>query len=164
MSKEIFVHIDLKGKPFFVGRLWVHNAKGRESASFEYSSEWRSSPVRFSLEPALAVGEGSFHTDKALFGSMGGYRRCMILNQPPPTKSQESSTPGLTSTMERHPLIWHTKWHRSLVLSRKRRDESPGKWEWPSGPGAGTLPNGVQAKKKWNLCVPRLIMKTCARL
>ena len=73
MSKEIFVHIDLKGKPFFVGRLWVHTAKGRESASFEYSSEWRSSPIRFSLEPALAVGEGSFYTDKALFGSMGDF-------------------------------------------------------------------------------------------
>ncbi len=71
MSKKILVHIDLKGKTHFVGRLWIHAGKGRESASFEYSSEWRSSPARFSLEPALEVGEGSFHTEKALFGSIG---------------------------------------------------------------------------------------------
>jgi serine/threonine-protein kinase HipA len=71
MSREIFVHIDLKGEAHFVGRLWLHRSKGRERASFEYSSEWRSSPVHFSLEPALEIGEGSFHTDKALFGSIG---------------------------------------------------------------------------------------------
>jgi len=71
MSREIFVHIDLKGKAHFVGRLWLHMSKGRERASFEYSSEWRSSPVHFSLEPALEIGEGTFHTEKALFGSIG---------------------------------------------------------------------------------------------
>ena len=71
MSKEIFVHIDLKEKTYFAGRLWIHNVKGRESASFEYSSEWLSFPARFSLEPALGIGEGTFHTEKALFGSIG---------------------------------------------------------------------------------------------
>ena len=71
MSREIFVHMDLKGKAYFVGRLWIHLSKGHERASFEYSSEWRSSPVHFSLEPALEIGEGTFHTDKALFGSIG---------------------------------------------------------------------------------------------
>ena len=71
MSREIFVHIDLKGKTYFVGRLWRHVNKGRERASFEYSSEWRSSSVHFSLEPALEIGEGTFHTEKALFGSIG---------------------------------------------------------------------------------------------
>jgi serine/threonine-protein kinase HipA len=71
MSREIFVHMDLKGKAYFVGRLWIHLSKGHERASFEYSSEWRTSPVHFSLEPALEMGEGTFHTDKALFGSIG---------------------------------------------------------------------------------------------
>ncbi len=71
MSKEIFVNIDLKGKTYFAGRLWIHNVRGRESASFEYSPEWLSFPARFSLEPSLLVGEGTFHTEKALFGSIG---------------------------------------------------------------------------------------------
>ena len=71
MSREIFVHIDLKKRAYFVGRLWIHVSKGRERASFEYSAEWRSSPVHFSLEPLLEIGEGTFHTEKSLFGSMG---------------------------------------------------------------------------------------------
>ncbi len=63
--------MDLKGESCFVGRLWFHAARGHESASFEYSKEWQSSPARFSLEPALEVGGGKFHTEKALFGSIG---------------------------------------------------------------------------------------------
>jgi serine/threonine-protein kinase HipA len=56
---------------YFVGRLWVYADKGRQSAAFEYSREWRSSDVRFSLEPALKIGEGKYYTEKALFGSIG---------------------------------------------------------------------------------------------
>ena len=73
MAKEIFVHVDLKGKTHFVGRLWIHTGKQGESASFEYSREWRKSPDSFALEPTLKLGEGSFHTPKgkSLFGSIG---------------------------------------------------------------------------------------------
>ena len=71
MEKELFVHINLSGKTHFVGRLWIHERKGVERASFEYSRTWRESALRFSLEPALSLGEGRFHTDKALFGSIG---------------------------------------------------------------------------------------------
>ncbi len=73
MAKEIFVHVDLQDKVHFVGRLWIHISASGENASFEYAPEWRGSPVRFSLEPALKVGEGAFHTEneKALFGSIG---------------------------------------------------------------------------------------------
>ncbi len=71
MRKEILVHIDLHGKPYFAGCLWLHERKGSASATFEYSQEWRSSSSCFSLEPALIVGEGKFHTGKALFGSIG---------------------------------------------------------------------------------------------
>ena len=70
MPEKIFVHIDLAGKPYFVGRLWLHERKGRERASFEYSSGWKSNPVSFPLEPALMVTEGAFHTGKSLFGSI----------------------------------------------------------------------------------------------
>jgi serine/threonine-protein kinase HipA len=73
MPKEILVHVDLQGEIHFVGRLWIHVGSTGESASFEYAREWRRSSVRFSLEPALALGEGAFHTEKgkSLFGSIG---------------------------------------------------------------------------------------------
>jgi serine/threonine-protein kinase HipA len=71
MPEKIFVHIELMGKAHFVGHLWLHERNGRESASFEYAKAWVSSAIRFPLEPALMIGEGKFHTSKALFGSMG---------------------------------------------------------------------------------------------
>ena len=71
MSKKILVHIDLNGQTHHVGRLWIHERNRRESASFEYSDHWLSHKACFSLEPALHLGPGSFHTDKALFGSIG---------------------------------------------------------------------------------------------
>lgn len=73
MSKEIYVHVDLQGETHFVGRLWIHAGQNSETASFEYSRKWRQSPIRFSLEPTLKLGEGSFHTPihKSLFGSIG---------------------------------------------------------------------------------------------
>lgn len=73
MAKEIFVHVDLQGTTHRVGTLWVHTGKNGESGSYEYAREWRESPSSFSLEPALAVGEGAYHSQqgKALFGSIG---------------------------------------------------------------------------------------------
>lgn len=73
MPKTILVHADLRGVPHFVGRLWIHVGGTGESASFEYAEEWKRSPFRFSLEPALTLGDGAFHTErgKSLFGSIG---------------------------------------------------------------------------------------------
>ena len=71
MDKNILVHIDLSGKTYFVGRLWLKERKGAESATFEYAPEWHSSPACFSLEPALTAGKGKYYTNKALFGSIG---------------------------------------------------------------------------------------------
>jgi hypothetical protein len=47
--------------------------RGQESASFEYDEGWLRAANRFSLEPALSLGPGSFHTGqgKALFGAIG---------------------------------------------------------------------------------------------
>ncbi|WP_028573116.1 type II toxin-antitoxin system HipA family toxin [Desulfonatronum lacustre] len=71
MSREIFVHVDSRNGPIFVGTLWVHEARGRQSATFEYDYAWRSCATGFSLEPALELRKGTFHTDKALFGAIG---------------------------------------------------------------------------------------------
>jgi len=73
MNKEVFVYIDLEGKPILAGRLWSRTRNGRESATFEYDKTWLASPNRFSLEPGLSLGPGPYHTstDKPLFGAIG---------------------------------------------------------------------------------------------
>lgn len=67
------VYVDLRGATHLVGRLWAVSTRGREGASFEYEPEWLRHPERFSLEPALEVGPGAFHTatGRALFGAIG---------------------------------------------------------------------------------------------
>src|ERR1035438_5928435 len=73
MEQEILVYADLRGAPLLVGRLWARMRKERESASFEYDGSWLAHPERFSLEPALALGPGPYHTaaGRALFGAIG---------------------------------------------------------------------------------------------
>ncbi len=73
MEKETLVYVDLAGVPQLVGRLWSHSRRERESASFEYDKSWLAHPERFSLEPALALGPGPYHTadGRALFGAIG---------------------------------------------------------------------------------------------
>jgi serine/threonine-protein kinase HipA len=73
MDREALVYVDLDGKPHLVGRLWAHVRKNKESASFEYDKTWLENPGRFSLEPALQVGPGAFHTqaDVPMFGAIG---------------------------------------------------------------------------------------------
>lgn len=73
MDTETFVYIDIEGEPVHVGRLWARMRKNRESATFEYEPRWLRDPRRFSLEPALQLGPGPFHTapDRALFGAIG---------------------------------------------------------------------------------------------
>jgi serine/threonine-protein kinase HipA len=73
MDQEVLVYADLQGTPHLVGRLWARLRKDRESATFEYDKIWLAHPDRFSLEPALKLGPGPFHTpsDKSLFGAIG---------------------------------------------------------------------------------------------
>jgi serine/threonine-protein kinase HipA len=73
MDREVLVYVDLRGAPHLVGRLWARIRRDRESASFEYDKAWLAHPERFSLEPALKLGPGPFHTpsDKPLFGAIG---------------------------------------------------------------------------------------------
>lgn len=73
MDREVVVYVDLQGTPHLVGRLWARMRKEKESATFEYDKNWLAHPERFSLEPALKLGPGPFHTpsDKPLFGAIG---------------------------------------------------------------------------------------------
>lgn len=72
-GKEVLVYVDLEGAPHLVGRLWARTRKDRESATFEYDKNWLANPNRFSLDPALKLGPGPFHTTsgKPLFGALG---------------------------------------------------------------------------------------------
>ena len=73
MDELVYVYVALDGASKLCGRLWARARKGQESASFEYDEGWLRAANRFSLEPALSLGPGSFHTrqGKALFGALG---------------------------------------------------------------------------------------------
>ena len=62
MEKESLVYVDLAGTAYLMGRLWARVRKNKESATFEYDPAWLENPARFSLEPALNLGPGPFHT------------------------------------------------------------------------------------------------------
>lgn len=70
MPQEIHVFIDLAAVSHSVGHLWVHERQGIERSSFKYARKWLSAPYCFPIEPSLPLGEGTYHTEKALFGSM----------------------------------------------------------------------------------------------
>jgi len=73
MERQVFVHVDLDGVPHLVGRLWERVRKNKEGATFEYNDASLQHPNRFSLEPALKLGPGPFHTsaDMPMFGAIG---------------------------------------------------------------------------------------------
>jgi serine/threonine-protein kinase HipA len=73
MDKETLVYVDLAGTAHLMGRLWARVRKNKESATFEYDPAWLENPARFSLEPALNLGPGPFHTpaDAPMFGAIG---------------------------------------------------------------------------------------------
>jgi serine/threonine-protein kinase HipA len=73
MDREALVYVDLEDTSHLVGRLWGRMRKDSESATFEYDAEWLKNPAKFSLEPALQLGPGPFHTpaDTPMFGAIG---------------------------------------------------------------------------------------------
>lgn len=72
MDRTVLVYIELRGRPIKVGQLWARYRNGRESVSFEYDRQWLQHPKKFSIDPALQLIEGPFHTspDKPLFGAI----------------------------------------------------------------------------------------------
>lgn len=57
-DKKVLVYINLSGQDYFVGTLWSHFTRGKESSEFEYSKEWLNNNISFSLEPGLFLGSG----------------------------------------------------------------------------------------------------------
>lgn len=73
MEKRVLAYVDLDRVPHLVGRLWARVRKNKETATFEYEPSWLENSIRFSLEPALKLGPGPFHTaeDRPMFGAIG---------------------------------------------------------------------------------------------
>jgi len=70
-DKKVLVYINLKGKDEFVGTLWSHFYRSKETSDFEYSRDWLSNSKAFSLEPGLFLGAGKQVNPRktSLFGS-----------------------------------------------------------------------------------------------
>jgi serine/threonine-protein kinase HipA len=73
MDTQALVYVDLDGVPHLAGRLWARMRKGKDSATFEYDEKWLAHPLRFSIDPALKLGPGPFHTEagRPMFGAIG---------------------------------------------------------------------------------------------
>ena len=67
------IHIDLDGRTRQIGLARSNRVRGTETILFGYDDRWLEDPDRFSLEPALAPGRGTFAppAGPAIFGSMG---------------------------------------------------------------------------------------------
>ncbi len=72
-DRKVYVYLELDGTLYHVGRLWGRSSRGKEGVSFQYEQSWLNFKERFSLEPALQLNEGIYHTgaDQSIFGSIG---------------------------------------------------------------------------------------------
>src|ERR1700682_3830470 len=128
MDKETLVYVDLDGVPHLMGRLWARVRKNKESATFEYDKAWRENRARFSLEPALTVGPGPFHTpaDTPMFGAIGDpapdhtkgrpagvFRRATTSIPSPWTSSRAFWPPRSTRPTTRRLWTWQTRLPRT---------------------------------------------------
>jgi len=107
MDRKTFVYIDWAQKPALVGALWTRLRKGQESATFEYDPQWLAHPERFSLEPALALGAGPYHTSsgRKLFGALGDsapdrWGRILMRRAERRTAEKEKRTPQTLSEID----------------------------------------------------------------
>lgn len=72
-DKKVLVYIELNGENHFVGTLWSHFNRGKETSDFEYAKEWLNNKNAFSLEPGLFFSTGKQVNPRQvpLFGSFG---------------------------------------------------------------------------------------------
>ena len=72
-DKKVLVFVEIENENHFVGTLWSHFARGKETSDFEYSPEWLQNKNAFSLEPGLYLGAGKQVNPRQvpLFGSFG---------------------------------------------------------------------------------------------
>ena len=61
------VFLDVAGTPRSLGTLWFHHRGDQESTSFQYDDAYLTSPIGFSIDPALPLSPGVHHAP-SLFG------------------------------------------------------------------------------------------------
>ena len=144
MEAKTHVYVDLGETSILVGPLWPRSRKGQESASFEYQKTWLENPKRFSLEPALMLGPGPYHTDvgKALFGAIGDsapdrWGRALMRRRDEGRPSQVQLTPRVSRLRKPVARPGRRKSHRTpLRRSVKfRSDRSPHTTQNPESSG-----------------------------
>jgi serine/threonine-protein kinase HipA len=112
MDRQVFVYVDLAGATHLVGRLWARVRKDKEGATFEYADAWQENPNRFSLEPALKLGPGPFHTtaDTPMFGAIGDsapdkWGRALMRRMERRRAEREGRVPRTLHEMDYLPLV-----------------------------------------------------------
>ena len=133
MDREVFVYVDLDGARHLMGRLWARVRKDKESATFEYAPAWLEHPSRFSLEPALALGPGAFHTvgDTPMFGALGDsapdrWGRVLMRRMERRRAEREGQTPRTLHEIDFLMLVDDDA-RQGYVLLSERADRSCGK-------------------------------------
>ncbi|MGE5515029.1 MAG: type II toxin-antitoxin system HipA family toxin [Bacteroidota bacterium] len=142
-DSEIEVFAELNGATHRVGTLRVKVRGGRNGASFTYHEDWSKVPGHFSLEPAMAVGLGTFSPNKGreMFASIGDSapdtwgRRLMQRMERRTAKRERRSVRTLT---EADYLLGVADVTRLGALRFRRAGEQ--EFQAPLGPGAGVPP------------------------
>jgi serine/threonine-protein kinase HipA len=113
--------------------------KDRENATFEYDKNWLAHAERFSLEPALKLGPGPFHTpsDKPLFGAIGDsapgrWGRALMRRAERRRAEREGRTPRTVREIDYLLLVDDEARQGALRFSEKEggpfvADQDPGK-------------------------------------
>lgn len=72
-DKKVLVYIELNNTNHFVGTLWSHFIRGKETSEFEYSKDWLNNKNSFSLQPSLLLSAGKQINTRniPLFGAFG---------------------------------------------------------------------------------------------
>lgn len=70
---DVDVFLDWQGACRRIGLMRRHASRSRESVTFEYDPEWIHSTERFSIDPSLPVGQGTFRppAGQEMFGTLG---------------------------------------------------------------------------------------------
>jgi serine/threonine-protein kinase HipA len=112
MDRQVFVYVDLAGATHLVGRLGARVRKDKEGATFEYADAWQENLNRFSLEPALKLGPGPFHTtaDTPMFGAIGDsapdkWGRALMRRMERRRAEREGQAPRTLHEMDYLPLV-----------------------------------------------------------
>lgn len=69
MERELYVYVDLNRAPVHIGRLWIRDKQGKETATFQYTPQWLAHPNKFALAPSLQLAPGQFHSTGRLFNA-----------------------------------------------------------------------------------------------